>query len=228
MAADGPGGEKTEKPTPERLKKARKEGQIPRTPELGAWLVVAAASVLVPMTVQKAFTATQELFIQGGAVFTRPTTSTVTTLMGTALSAFLSTALPLAVGLMLVGLVASAAQGGITVSAKGLKPSMKKLNPLPGVKRMFGGQGAWEAAKALIKTTALGVVVWLTAGKAKDLVAASGSMPLSSVASSFTGTAVNMLRIVAVTGLAIALADYTVVRVRTMKKLKMTRYEIQQ
>ena len=45
MAADGPGGEKTEKPTPQRLKKARKEGQIPRTQELGTWLGVAAASV---------------------------------------------------------------------------------------------------------------------------------------------------------------------------------------
>ena len=38
MAKDGPGGEKTEKPTPQRLKKARKEGQIPRTQELGTWL----------------------------------------------------------------------------------------------------------------------------------------------------------------------------------------------
>ena len=46
MAADGPGGEKTEKPTPQRLKKARKEGQIPRTQELGTWLGVAAASVI--------------------------------------------------------------------------------------------------------------------------------------------------------------------------------------
>src|ERR671927_857497 len=122
MAKDGPGGEKTEKPTPQRLKKARKEGQIPRTPELGAWLVVAAASVLVPMSVQKGLTATQELFVQSGAVFTRPTTGTVTALMGKALTAFLDTALPLAVGLMLVGVVASAAQGGVSVSAKGLKP----------------------------------------------------------------------------------------------------------
>ena len=48
MAKDGPGGEKTEKPTPQRLKKARKEGQIPRTQELGTWLGVAAASVLLP------------------------------------------------------------------------------------------------------------------------------------------------------------------------------------
>jgi flagellar biosynthetic protein FlhB len=228
MAADGPGGEKTEKPTPQRLKKARKEGQIPRTPELGAWLVVAAASVLLPMTVQKAFTSTQELFVQGGAVFTRPTTGAVTTLLGKALSVFLSTALPMAVGLMAVGVVASAAQGGITVSGKGIKPSFKKLNPLQGVKRMFGAQGAWEAAKAVVKTAALGAVVWVTASKAKQLVAASGSMPLSSVAAGFTSTAVNMLRVVAVTGLAIALADYVVVRIRTMKKLKMSRYEIQQ
>ena len=228
MAKDGPGGEKTEKPTPQRLKKARKEGQIPRTPELGAWLMVAAASVLIPMTVGKAFTATQELFIQGGAVFNRPTTGTVTTLMGKALTAFLTTAMPMAAGLMLVGLAASVAQGGVTVSAKGMKPTLKKLNPVPGIKRMFGGQGLWEALKSLIKTSALGVVVWLTAGRAKELVAASGSMPLSSVASSFTGTAVNMFRVVALTGLAIALADYMVVRIRTMKKLKMSRYEITQ
>jgi flagellar biosynthetic protein FlhB len=228
MAADGPGGEKTEKPTPQRLKKARREGQIPRTPELGAWLSVAAASVLLPMSVSKAFTSTQELFIQGGAVFTRPTTAAVTSLLGTALSTFLSTALPLALGLMLVGVVASAAQGGIVLSGKGVKPSFKKLNPLHGVKRMFGAQGAWEAAKSLVKTTALAAVVWVTATRAKELVAASGSMPLSSVASGFASTAVNMLRVVAVTGLAIALADYAVVRVRTMKKLKMSRYEIKQ
>jgi flagellar biosynthetic protein FlhB len=228
VAKDGPGGEKTEKPTPQRLKKARKEGQIPRTPELGAWLVVAAGSVLIPMTVQKGFTATQELFVQTGTVFTRPTTGTVTALMGKALSAFLSTALPMSVGLMMVGVVASVAQGGVTVSAKGMKPSLKKLNPLPGIKKMFGGQGLWEAGKALVKTSAIAVVVWLTASRAKELVSASGSMPLSSVASSFTGTAVSMLRIVALTGLAIALADYMVVRIRTMKKLKMSRYEIQQ
>ena len=38
MAKDGPGGEKTEKPTAQKLKQARKDGQIPRTQELGTWL----------------------------------------------------------------------------------------------------------------------------------------------------------------------------------------------
>ncbi len=37
-------GEKTEKPTPQKLKKARDEGQIGKTPDLGAWAGIAAAA----------------------------------------------------------------------------------------------------------------------------------------------------------------------------------------
>jgi flagellar biosynthesis protein FlhB len=228
MAADGPGGEKTEKPTPQRLKKARKEGQIPRTPELGTWAGVAAASVLVPMLVRNSFSTVQQMFVQVGTVVTRPQPDTVGKLFGQALDAFLTTLVPIALGLMAVGVAASAAQGGITVATKALKPSFKKLNPLQGVKRMFGAHGAFEAAKSLVKTIALGAVVYVTAGKAKTLVAASGSLPLSSVAGTFADCAVQLFRVVAITGLVIAIADYAVARKRTMKKLKMSRYEIQQ
>jgi flagellar biosynthetic protein FlhB len=228
MAADGPGGEKTEKPTPQRLKKARKEGQIARTPELGTWLGVAAASVLMPMLVRNSFSAVQSLFVQVGSVVNDPESTAPSKLLGQALSAFLTTLLPVALGLMLVGVVASAAQGGVHVAAKALKPSFKKLNPLSGVKRMFGTQGIWEALKALVKTAALAAVIAVISGRAKDLVSAAGALPLSAVVASFASTAVLLMRVVSITGLAIALADYVVVRMRTMKKLKMSRYEIQQ
>jgi flagellar biosynthesis protein FlhB len=226
MAADGPGGEKTEKPTPQRLKKARKEGQIPRTPELGTWAGIAAASVLMPMLVKNSFTAVQQLFVQVGAVVSHPDAAAPSRLFGQALSAFLSTVLPVALGLMLVGVIASAAQGGITFAAKAIKPSFKKLNPLQGVKRMFGGQGVWEALKALIKTGALAAVVVVSSNRAKELVSSAGSLPLSAITSTFASCAVMLLRVVAVTGLGIALIDYMIVRMRTMKKLKMSRYEI--
>ena len=72
MAEGGPGGEKTEKPTPQRLKKARKDGQIPRTLELGTWLGVAAASFLLPMMVGDAFDGVRTLFVQIGSVAERP------------------------------------------------------------------------------------------------------------------------------------------------------------
>jgi flagellar biosynthetic protein FlhB len=228
MAADGPGGEKTEKPTPQRLKKARKEGQIPRTQELGTWLGVAAASVVLPMLVSSAFDNVQRLFVQIGVVATDPEPAALSALMGQALMAFLTTVLPTAVTMMVVGTIAAAAQGGVTFATKGMKPTLKKLNPFPGIKRMFGTQGLWEATKAVIKTAALGTVVVITSDRAQTLVSSAGSLPLSTVASTFTDSAILMFRVVAVTGLVIAVADYVVVRKKTMKKLKMSKYEITQ
>jgi flagellar biosynthesis protein FlhB len=228
VAKDGPGGEKTEKPTPQRLKKARKEGQIPRTQELGTWLGVAAASVLLPGLVSNSFEAVQKLFVQVGSVAKHPETEALSTLMGQALSAFLTTLLPMAVGMMVVGTVASAAQGGITVSTKSMKPTLKKLNPFPGIKRMFGTQGVWETVKALVKTAALGAVVIITSDRAQQLVSSAGALPLSAVAATFTSSAILMFRVVAITGLILAIADYVVVRMKTMKKLKMSKYEITQ
>jgi flagellar biosynthesis protein FlhB len=109
-----------------------------------------------------------------------------------------------------------------------MKPTLKKLNPFPGIKRMFGTQGIWEAMKALIKTAALGTVVIITSDRAQALVSSAGSLPLSAVAATFTDSAILMFRVVAVTGLIIAVADYVVVRVKMMKKLKMSKYEITQ
>jgi flagellar biosynthesis protein FlhB len=228
MAKDGPGGEKTEKPTPQRLKKARKEGQIPRTQELGTWLGVAAASALLPMLVGNAFEAVQKLFVQVGVLAKHPEVENVHVLLGEALNAFLTTLLPTAVAMMVVGAAASAAQGGVTFATKSMKPTLKKLNPFPGIKRMFGTQGLWEAMKALIKTAALGTVVIITSDRAQALVSSAGSLPLSAVAATFSDAAILMFRVVAGTGLIIAVADYVVVRVKMMKTLRMSKYEITQ
>src|SRR5919112_6043852 len=212
MAQDGPGGEKTEKPTPQRLKKARKEGQIPRTQELGTWLGVATASVLLPMLVRNAFEEVQQLFVQIGSVASNPEPAALSILMGQALTAFMTTVLPMALALMVVGTAAAAAQGGVTFATKAMKPTLKKLNPFPGIKRMFGTQGLWEATKAVIKTAALGAVVIITSDRAQELVSSAGALPLSAVAATFTDSAILMFRVVAVTGLVNAVADYVVVR----------------
>jgi flagellar biosynthetic protein FlhB len=228
MSKDGPGGEKTEKPTPQRLKKARSEGQIPRTQELGTWLGVAAASALLPMLVGNSFDEVQQLFVQVGAMAKHPEIEHVHALLGQALDAFLTTLLPMAVAMMVVGAASSAAQGGVRFAGKPMKPTLKKLNPFPGMKRLFGTQGLWEAMKALIKTAALGAVVVITSDRAQALVSSAGSLPLSAVAATFSDAAILMFRVVAVTGLIIAVADYVVVRMKMMKQLKMSKYEITQ
>ncbi|TKJ30000.1 EscU/YscU/HrcU family type III secretion system export apparatus switch protein [Blastococcus sp. CCUG 61487] len=229
MAKDGPGGEKTEKPTPQRLRKARKDGSgIARTQELGTWAGIAVASALLPIIVSNGYDEAQQLFVQIRSVADQPELGAVTALLGQALSAFLWTVLPLALGLMLVGAVSSASQGGVVVSGKPMKPKLKKFNPLTGFKRMFGTQGLWEVSKALIKTAALVVVVISTSDKAQMLVSSAGALSLSAIVGTFVDSAILMFRVVAVTGLVIAVADYLVVRKKMMKQLKMSQYEIKQ
>ncbi len=68
----------------------------------------------------------------------------------------------------------------------------------------------------------------VTSDRAQALVSSAGALPLSAVAATFTESAILMFRVVAVTGLVIAVADYVVVRMKTMKQLKMSKYEITQ
>jgi len=57
-------------------------------------------------------------------------------------------------------------------------------------------------------------------------VMGSGSLSLSALVSIATSTVLNLLRYAAAAGLAMALADYAVVRKRNNKSLKMTKQEI--
>ncbi len=180
------------------------------------------------MVARNGFQEVQELFLHIEAVATRPEAAAIAALLGQALTAFMMTVMPLALGLMVVGLVASATQGGVTFATKAMKPTMKKLNPFTGMKRMFGGHGLWEVAKALIKTVALAVVVIVTSDRAQTLVSSAGALPLAAVVDTFVGSAILMFRVVALTGLVLAIADYLVVRKQMMKQLKMSKYEIQQ
>ncbi|MPQ99484.1 flagellar type III secretion system protein FlhB [Modestobacter sp. I12A-02628] len=227
MAKDGPGGEKTEKPTAQKLQKAKKDGQSPKTQELSTWAGVAAASVLLPMLARSGFTQLRQLFVTATAVFDRPQAYMVTAMLGDAVVAFFTAILPLALGMMVVGTLGYAVQG-VHVSAKPMKPTFAKINPFSGLKRMFGTHGLWETAKALVKTVALGTVIWSTADTAKTLVSGAGSMSLTDVVAIFTDAAVTMFRVTAVTGLVLAVADYAYQRHTSMKQLKMSLYEIKQ
>ena len=115
---------------------------------------MATASVLLPMLVGNAFEEVQKLFVQIGSVASNPEPATLSVLMGQALTAFMTTVLPMAVAMMVVGTVAAAARAASPSPTKSMKPTLKKLNPFPGIQKMFGTQGlAEESIKALIKTT---------------------------------------------------------------------------
>src|SRR5690349_21949419 len=109
-------GEKTEQPTQQRLKKARQEGQIGRTPDLGAWFGMLTASLLLPRTLGQAMKHAEELFGKVPATIANPDVAKCVSILREGLFGAAWAVAPLALTLMAVGVAASGAQGGIRVA----------------------------------------------------------------------------------------------------------------
>jgi flagellar biosynthetic protein FlhB len=105
-------------------------------------------------------------------------------------------------------------------------PKFSRLNPLHGVKRMFGAQGVWALAKSLGKIAVLSGVTYLSVRHLVPTLIGAGSMPLSTVLSQTMDSALNVVRYGAAAGIALSFADVMVVRRRNNKQLKMTKQEI--
>lgn len=219
-------GEKTEQPTEQRKQKARKEGQIARTPDLGAWGGMFAASIVIPMVGKDTMAVGQSLYVQAIALIANPDPYAALKVLTTGLLDGAVAVAPLAVGLMVFAVLASAAQGGIQPIAKKFKPDFTRLNPAKGLKQNFGGHALWEGTKSLTKTAVVGGVLYLAVRDLVPVLLTAGSMPVEAVLSTIVNTVLNVIRAAAAVGLIMAAADYAVARRRTNKQLKMSKQDI--
>src|SRR5205807_2461915 len=83
-------------------------------------------------------------------------------LLGFALVRFAKIAGPIVGAAAAAGLAANVAQVRLRFSPLALKPSLKKLDPIQGVKGLFGKNGLVETAKALVKVVAIGLVTFVS------------------------------------------------------------------
>ncbi|HKJ22641.1 MAG TPA: flagellar biosynthesis protein FlhB [Gammaproteobacteria bacterium] len=145
--------ERTEKASPKRLQDAREKGQVPRSRELNTTtvLLVSASGLLV--LGRYMINGLDNLFhhqltIDRAAVFDDRA-------LGAALYDTLTQALelmaPFFVLVTLAALLAPMAMGGISFAGEALKLDFTRLDPIKGIKRVFGPKGLMELAKALVK-----------------------------------------------------------------------------
>src|SRR3954469_6758349 len=207
-------GEKTEQPTQQKLKKAKQEGQIGRSQDVGAWFGMLAASILLPRTLSSAMDDARELMAKIPDVIADPDPQIALGILKDGLMSAAWAVLPLALTMMAVGIAAAGAQGGIRVATKLFIPKFNRLNPLPGIKKMFGPQALWEAVKALVKTSVLAAVLFTTTKDTIPILMSAGQLPLGSLLSVVKDATIGLIRAASVAGIVMAAADYFVVRRR--------------
>jgi flagellar biosynthetic protein FlhB len=224
----GSASDKTERPTPKRLKEAREKGQIARTPDLSAWAGMLGATVLLQVTFSRGSVAFHDILERMSVAIAHPELGVATRFAVDAAWRAVGVIAPLLVGMMLIGLIASISQVGARPTVKKLKPDFGRLNPLKGIKRMFGMAAWWEMAKALAKTAVLVAVAWPATSHAVGVLTHGTTSGLFAIAAVTATTALTVIRNVALAGLAVAAADYIVQRRRLMRDLRMTRQEVRE
>jgi flagellar biosynthesis protein FlhB len=212
---------KTEKPTPKKIKDARREGQFPRTPDAATWVMIAAGAALLPMSVRQTYVQVLQLFDRLPALAADPEPARALAVLGALPMAVLRGAAPVCLAALLAAVLATAAQG-VYPSGKVVKPKFSRMNPKEGLKRMFGAKALWEALKALLKVAVIAVVVIMIGRTLVPDLAASGTLPLPATAARAKSGLETMVWAAAVAGLALALADYFYQRHTVMKQLKMS------
>ncbi|GIH97570.1 flagellar biosynthesis protein FlhB [Planobispora siamensis] len=222
------GGEKTEQPTAKKKKDAQKEGQVPQTPDFGAWASLLAAGMLLPMVLENATEAGKRIMFQVGEIVRNPDPQMALGLFTTGLKDAVLAIAPLAAATVLITLLAAAGQTGLKPASKLFKPQFKKLNPFSGLKRMFGAQALWEAVKALLKTAALTGIAYMSVRDLIPVLMASGSLPLGTLLSAAGDALITLMRLSGAVGLVLAAADYAMSRHRIGKQLKMTKQEVKE
>ena len=219
-------GEKTEKPTAKKNKENRKEGKVPRTQELGAWSALALFGLALPKLLSHELSSLRELMALTLRSSGQADLHTALRLLSEGLLHVLLTLVVLGSAVMLVGVAGALSQGGFYLATGSIKPKLSKLNPLSGLKRMFGVKTLWEGAKMLLRSAIVVALVWSSIKAALPLN--GGLVPMGVVLDNTGRAALGMVRNVAIVGLVLAAADYIVQRRQVGKQTRMTKEEVKQ
>lgn len=177
--------EKTEPASPRRLDKAREEGQVARSRELGTFLAIVAGVGGLWYSGRHMYE-TLNGVLRGGLWFDPRIASDTHVMLETALNSAgqaLLLVLPIFGLLMVVGIFSSVALGGFLLSPKALEPKFERMNPMKGIGRMFGTQTLIELIKTLAKAVLIGIVgvkvIW---HYRDDMLALSQAAPTEALA----------------------------------------------
>ncbi|EHD0091374.1 flagellar biosynthesis protein FlhB [Vibrio vulnificus] len=171
--AESDGQERTEEATPRRLQQAREKGQVARSKELASVsvLVIGAASLMWfgESLARALFKAMGRLFSLSREEIFDP--SKLFDIASGALSALLLPLLLILFALFVAAAIGSAGVGGISFSVEAATPKLSKMNPLSGIKRMFGLQSWVELIKSILKVALVtGVAIYLIQASQEDLI----------------------------------------------------------
>jgi type III secretion protein U len=215
-------GEKTEDPTPRKLRKAREEGDAGVSTFAAQAVGFVVAVAVVPAAVKAlADWASHAL----NEVLAAPTHDALRFDAVGIATAVVSLSLPVLLAAGLASAVTAVVQSGGIVATKRMTPRLDRLNPVAGARNLLSPARLFAVARALV---AAAVVSWLAyaalADHLVDLARTSGRVAwVGVVVASIAG---GLAWKAALVGVAIGIVDVVVTRTMWRRRLRMTKDEV--
>ena len=153
-------GEKTEMPTPKRLRDARQKGQVCTSKEIVSTALLVVLMYLLAALAMMLVDDIDQLLQFIGRSYSTPTGDAIRQAGASAAWVVCKHSFAFVLVAAAVGVAANVAQTGFLFTGEPLKPTLNKLNPAEGFKRIFCMKNFFEFLKNCAKVGFLGYLIY--------------------------------------------------------------------
>ena len=225
MAEEEQAQEKTEEPSAKRLKESREKGQVARSKDFNATVILLFTgvgflifgkhlSLQMAELMRQAFEFDTQILLTPTIAFER--------LFVLAKSGMLSL-VPILMVIFLLSIGAPLLMGGWVFSGQSLQPKFSRMNPLSGLKRMVSLKGLVETVKSLLKFVVVATVSFFVLKTQVPLLLDLGNAPVEIAISSGGLIIIKSFVLISASLILIALVDVPFQLYEHNKAMKMTK-----
>ncbi len=219
-------GEKTELPTPKKLRDARQKGQVAKSQEVvSSTLILALVAVLFVFSDYYMSHISALILLPSKLAYQSFQDALVDVAVAMAEEIIYLLA-PILLVAVLITIVSNMGQFGLLFSAHSVKPEIKKINPAEGAKRIFSMKSLVDFIKSILKVSLLSCIIWITLKGNLNTLLNIPNCGLNCVPI-ITGVLVQQLMLISAIGfIIIAAVDYAYQKYEHTKQLKMSKDEV--
>jgi len=230
MAEEGDSGEKSEAPTGRRVSQSREQGMVARSQDLSQVLSMMTAVVVLQTMAPTLWAKLQVVFRWGftSGLGTKQWTSEELKYQFLTLVYFLLPDLLVLMGLVaFVGSITTLLQTNFLWSSKLLRPRFSMLNPVNGLKRIMSIQNLVNLMKSVAKLSLIGPIAYFGLMGIFPQFFSLMDLPLNQLFPYAAAAGSKIFWEITKYLLMLALLDYAYQKYSVSKKLKMSRFEVE-
>ncbi|MEI8595486.1 flagellar biosynthesis protein FlhB [Photobacterium sp. Hal280] len=219
--------DKTEKATPQKIRKAREQGQIPRAKDLTAAVIFIVVVYFFSVQLEAIWDALSGVFRFNMQLTREDLQSPWQGIehMGQSLAILIELLLPLFAVILLAAIGGSLMLGGWLFYPAGVLPKLSKISPIAGIKRMFSLRSLVELLKSTLKVTVIFLLLYTYLDSHLAELMAMQNLPLRQGVVAVMSILFHGVLLMGVALIIFGLLDVPYQRWEHLKQLKMTKQE---